>query len=354
MFITRKYPPSVGGMELFAFELSRSIAEKADLQLVKWTGSGRVKAVLVALPYLFVRSFWQLLRGRADVIHAQDGVVAPMAYLLAKMFRVPYTVQIHGLDITYKNPIFRTFVPAAVRRAEVIFCISQAAADQMLAAGFEDGKIRVIPLAASDVLHGKAEKEALLSELGLDPYTPTLLTVGRLVRRKGVAWFIETVLPGLVKDYPKLVYLVAGQGEERANIERTVKKMRLGGNVRLLGRVDDGLRLALYNGADVFVMPNINVPDDMEGFGLVLLEAALCGRPIVAADTEGIKDAVHNGKNGVLVPVESASGFSEEIRRFLDDRSYAEGFGRSARRFTLDNYNWSKVAEQYIKLYKSL
>jgi glycosyltransferase involved in cell wall biosynthesis len=341
-------------MELFAYELSRSLAAKVDLRLVKWSGSGRLRAVLFALPYLLVRAKWELLRGGIDVIHVHDGVLAPIAYMLSRLFRKPYTVQIHGLDTTYKNPLFRAVVPAAVRRANIVFCISQATAEHLKQAGVEPGKIIVVPLAASDVLYGKADKKDLLTRLELTSETPILLTVGRLIKRKGVAWFIDSVFPELIKRHPNLIYLVIGEGEDRPSIEAAIKQHRLEKNVRLLGRVDDDLRLAAYNGADVFVMPNINVPGDMEGFGLVLLEAALCARPVVAADTEGIKDAIQSGKNGVLVPVKDAAAFQAEISRFLDGKDYAENFGKIARQFTLENYQWDRLADRYIELYKKL
>jgi phosphatidylinositol alpha-1,6-mannosyltransferase len=162
------------------------------------------------------------------------------------------------------------------------------------------------------------------------------------------------VMPDLVDRYPNLVYLVAGEGEDRPNIEKLVKQHSLEPNVLLPGRVVDDLRLAAYNGADVFIMPNINVPGDMEGFGLVSLEAALCARPIVAAGIEGIKDALHHDKNGILVPVEDAGAYIKEISRFLDDPQYAAKFGMAAREFTLQNYQWPKVADRYIELYKNL
>jgi phosphatidylinositol alpha-1,6-mannosyltransferase len=175
-----------------------------------------------------------------------------------------------------------------------------------------------------------------------------------LVKRKGVAWFISDVLPGLVKQYPGLIYLVVGEGAERHNIEAVIKRSGLGQNVQLLGRVTGGLYEAAYNGADVFVMPNINVPGDIEGFGLVLLEASTCAMPVVAADTEGIRDAVQDGKNGVLVPVGDAPAFQREIGRFLADPALAKRFGAQSRDFTTATYQWDKIADRYIEQYQRL
>jgi glycosyltransferase involved in cell wall biosynthesis len=355
LFITRKYPPSVGGMELFAFELSNTLVRKVDLKLVKWSGSGRARAVLVGLPYLFFRALATLMRGGVDVIHVHDGVLAPSGYILARLFRKPLVVVINGLEATYQNPLFRLVVPGAVRRASLVVCISQTTAEELVKRhGVSPDKIRVIPLAVEDTLHGMSNRAELLKQLELPAESKILLSVGRLVKRKGVAWFISNVLPDLVKRYPEVVYLVAGDGDGRAGVAAAVKRARMSKHVRLLGKVNEQLRAAAYNGADVFVMPNITVPGDMEGFGLVLLEAALCALPIVAADLEGIKDAVSNDKNGVLVPAEDAPAFLGAITRFLDDEDYAKKFGQNSRWFTLVNHRWDMLGDRYIDQYKSL
>ncbi len=354
LFITRKYPPAVGGMELFSYELYGALAAKTDVRLMKWSGHGRFKAVVVALPYLFVRSFWAMLRGRSDIIHVNDGLLAPCGYVLSRMFRRPFTVVIHGLDITYKNPLFRAVVPWTVRRADTVFCISRAAADEAVKNGVAEANITVIPLAVRDELYGTSDRAALVEGLSLSKDSRILLTVGRLIKRKGAAWFIDAVLPGLVKDYPHLIYLVVGDGPDRPDIESAIARHRLDKHVHLTGRLSDELRAAAYNGADMFVMPNISVQDDMEGFGLVLLEASLCKLPVVAAGIEGIKDAIADGKNGILVPEQDASAFDRTIRKFLDDRRYAKQFGEQSRRYTLDHYRWPVIADKIIDQYEHL
>ncbi|HTB49208.1 MAG TPA: glycosyltransferase family 4 protein, partial [Verrucomicrobiae bacterium] len=354
LFITRKFPPSTGGMELFAFDLSNALADKASVTLVKWGGQGRLRAVLVALPYLFCRAFWKLLTGKIDVVHAQDGVLAPLAYILSRLFRKPFVVVVHGLDVTYRNPLFRVIAPWAMRRASVVICISQAAAQAAAAAGVPADKLRVIPLAVTDSLYGKSDRATLLRKLQLPADSKILLTVGRLIKRKGVAWFIDAVLPGLVKQHPELVYLVIGEGQEQATIQAAIDKHALGQQVPMLGRAESGLYEAAYNGADVFVMPNITVPGDMEGFGLVLLEASACALPVVAADTEGIQEAVSDGQNGVLVSVGDAAAFSQAIDRFLRDQAYARQFGKQSRKFTLQTYQWDALADRYLELYTAI
>jgi phosphatidylinositol alpha-1,6-mannosyltransferase len=352
LFITRKFPPSTGGMELFARDLYMALGDKTDTRLVKWGGSN--KALPLVLPYLALRAVWELAKGGIDIIHVQDGLLAPLGYALAKLSGKPFGIVIHGLDITYDNKLYKLFVPWAVRRADVVFCISQAAANAARQRGVADSKIHAIPLAVADELYGKSNRAELISWLQLPAESHLLLTVGRLVKRKGVAWFICDALPGLVKQYPGLIYLVVGEGGERRDIETAIKRSDMVKNVQLLGRISGGLYEAAYNGADVFVMPNINVPGDIEGFGLVLLEASTCALPVVAADTEGIKDAIEDGKNGVLVPSGDTKAFQREISRFLADPALAKRFGAQSRDFTLATYQWDKIAGRYIEQYQRL
>jgi len=355
LFITRKYPPATGGMERFAYDLSQALAAKTDLTLIKWSGEGRLKAVLIALPYLFVKSFFALLRNRIDVIHVQDGMLAPLGWLLGRLFRKPYVVGVNGLETTYQQPLYLSVVPPAIRAAGAVICISQAtaeAAEKHLKVA--SSKIHALPLAVRDEIYGQSSRRALVQQLRLNPDSQIILSVGRLVRRKGVAWFVANVLPGLAERYPKLIYLVVGEGEDRSAMEAAIRRRGLAKHVRLLGKAPLELLRAAYNGADVFVMPNIRVPGDMEGFGLVLHEAALCGLPVVATALEGIKDAIIDGKNGVLVSPGQAAQLAAQISSFLDDTKYARRFGLRARRYTLQHYQWPLIAEQYLAIYQQL
>jgi len=339
-------------MELFAYDLSSSLKEKIDLSLIQWGGSN--KALPIILPLLLLKGSSQLLTNKIDVIHMQDCMIAPIGYVLSRVFRKPFTVVVHGLDITFKNPVYQAAIPWAVRKADKVFCISQAAADAAIERGVPQSKIQILTLAVADKLHGTADKNSLRQKLELSDDSKILVTVGRLVKRKGVAWFIDEVLPGLVRRYPELIYVVVGEGSQRPIIEAVIEKNELHKNVKMLGRLDDDLYKAAYNGSDIFVMPNINVPGDIEGFGIVLLEASLCEMPVVASNTEGIRDAVKDGSNGVLVPVMDKAAFARAIYEFLDRPNEALKFGKKSRNYSLENYQWSKIADRYISNYKEI
>jgi glycosyltransferase involved in cell wall biosynthesis len=169
--------------------------------------------------------------------------------------------------------------------------------------------------------------------LGVDADADIVLTVGRLVPRKGVKWFVEHVLNRLPDN---VVYAIAGTGpDEDAIRDAALATGASGARVLLLGRVDDELRAALYTGADLFVMPNLPIGGDMEGFGLVAIEAATAGSLVLASDLEGIRDAVIDGETGLLCPPGDAERYVDRIIGLLRDAPerarLAERFARNAR-----------------------
>ena len=118
----------------------------------------------------------------------------------------------------------------------------------------------------------------------LPTHALVLCSVGRQVKRKGFHWFVEAVMPQLPAH---IYYWLAGEGPMIAEVQAAVDRHQLGEQVCLLGRVSEDQLEALYRGSDLFIMPNINVPGDMEGFGVVMLEAGLCKTPAIAAGIEG-------------------------------------------------------------------
>jgi phosphatidyl-myo-inositol dimannoside synthase len=154
-----------------------------------------------------------------------------------------------------------------------------------------------------------------------------LVTLGRLVRRKGVAWFVAQVLPHVRRD---VVHLVAGAGPAEDRIRRVTRSKGLQDRVRLLGRVSRDDRELLLRGADLFIQPNIHVYGDMEGFGLVNVEAAVRDLPVLAADIEGIPDAVVDGETGWLVTSQDAPRWRRRLDEVLAD---LDRLGEDGRRF---------------------
>jgi glycosyltransferase involved in cell wall biosynthesis len=305
LFVTRKFPPSVGGMQTLAAAVWRSLLRVTpDAHLVAHSGSnGRVP---LWLPGALVRVIWLFGRRRVSVVLAGDLLMYILIYPFVRLFRVRSATFVHGLDITYRNPLYRAVAYRVLRRAPFVLANSAATAEVAKSIGVSPERISVVrlcvaapPVAAGDRTAARSE---LLGRLGLSPDVVLLLTLGRLVPRKGSRWFVESVLPALPD---RVVYLIAGDGPERDRIASAARRAGVSDRVRILGLVDEADRELLMRGVDIFIQPNVRVPGDMEGFGLVIIETALRGTPTVASALEGILDAVVNNVTGVLLPPET-------------------------------------------------
>lgn len=357
LFITRKFPPSKGGMETVAFELYTNFESSPGIQtkLISWGGSNKLLPII--LPSHLFRACCALLFGKYDVIYIQDGVLALIGYLLNLLFQKPIFMTVHGLDLTYSSKFYRRILLFSIRRINTISCVSEATKDLAIGLGIPLANLITIKNGVSDIYY--------MNELNIQTNIPesikkfvgnkkVLLTSGRLVRRKGVAWFTGNVMPEIIKLFPDVVYLISGDGVDRKKIQQTIKEQKLEKKVKLLGFTEPDVLKSLYNICDVFVMPNIKVQGDQEGFGVVAIEAASCATPVVASNIEGISDAIHNGKNGVLVSSLGTNEYIKVIEKFLSDDSYAKQFGRRAREYTLKTFSWEEIAKQYIKCFNNL
>ena len=151
-----------------------------------------------------------------------------------------------------------------------------------------------------------------------------------------------------------VLYLVAGDGPDVKRIKLLIDQYRLGDSVKLLGAISDVELADLYFGSDLFIMPNIPVANDMEGFGLVMVEAGLCGLPVVASDIEGRSDVISEGVNGHLVASGDADQFRDAIMRYYSDPSALLTMSESAKAHTVSQFGWTGVTERYVKAIEEL
>ncbi len=344
LFITRAYSRNAGGMERLSYEMINSVAADPGICASKVTfGGHRFFSPLFAV--LSIPKALYLAR-RCDVVHLGDPVLSITGWLIKRLFNKPVTVTVHGLDITYQSKLYQGYLRNFFDGLDVFLPISQHVARLVRDRGVK-GEVRIVSPGIHDQYYDPSIKRSELAKLlGRDlKDTIVLFTVGRLVRRKGHVWFIKNVLSQLPHKY---IYAVAGAGREQGLIEQAAAAI---GNdrVRVMGRLTDDELKILYNAADIFVQPNIAVDGDVEGFGLVLLEAALCGKKILAADIEGISDAVTNNENGSLL----ASGAADQwIKAIL--AAGVPATSSQVRSYTLAKYAWPKITKAYVSEFKRI
>lgn len=347
--ITRKHPPSVGGMQQLSWHLATELAVLRPVTVVAW-GHGQW-----ALPFFMLAAFARLLPalalGRVSVLHLGDPVLSALA-VLPRWFGVPVAVTVHGLDIEHRSRIYQAYLRLCFwHRLQAYVCISRHVRELMLARGAESSQLLVIPVGIGDGLPAQAQPdlEARLADSG-----PVLLVLGRLVERKGLPWFLREVAPRVFAARPRARLLIAGDGPLRGAIEAQVAAQGLAGQVLALGAVDEPRKAWLLSRCDLVLMPNIAVPGDAEGFGLVALEAGRAGRWPLVADLEGLRDAVTAECNGERLPPGDAAAWGETIEAALADLPALRHKGEQAREYVRAHFTWAAMAASYDRLLRTL
>lgn len=170
-----------------------------------------------------------------------------------------------------------------------------------------------------------------------------VLTVGRLQRRKGHDVLIGA-LPEIRKRVPEVLYAIVGEGEERAALEQRARSLGVADAVQFLGEVGDDELVDCYRQCDLFVLPNREIAGDIEGFGLVLLEAQACGRPVVAGDSGGTAETMDPGRTGLLLSCRHPEELAGPLGELLADDRRLETMAHSARRWVEERFGWDAAA----------
>ena len=365
LYISHSHPnaktplENMGGMQRVSHQLVGALDARSDVRLdrriLDSTWNDIVLDTARFMTGLFTKLPVIVQESKPDVILFSSMVTASLAVGLRSRIDVPMVTINHGQDVTLPNPLYQWFVPKIFRALDGVISVSQATREACIERGMDPGKGVALPNGFEPEAHadGPSQEEArrnLAQRLGVDlSRRHLLLSVGRLVKRKGHAWFVEHVLPHLDAE---TVYVVVGEGPERPVIEEAVVRAGVSDRVWLMGRQGDSVLRTAYAAADLFVMPNIPVPGDMEGFGVVLLEANAAGLPAVAADLEGIRDVIENGQNGWKVPAADVDTWVETVRNHVArDR---KNTGIRARSHVLEHFAWSHVAGRYVAYLRSV
>lgn len=369
-FVSHSFPPvdrplaSVGGMQRVSVELDEALRRRTDIEYRVLALRSSWKWVHVRTPFFLIGVVVRLRRlirsGETDVILFSSMVSASLAVLIRGALDrhgVKAAAVVHGQDVTLPNPIYQRMVPRVFASLDLVMPVSRATGEACTRRGLDASKFAVVHngvdsrrFEASITAEVQDRADALRD--GLTGDSPLLLaSVGRQVERKGFAWFIEHVMPVLPEH---IHYLVAGDGPEAEAIEDAIHRSGLGHRVRRLGRVTEKDLLALYQAADLFIMPNIRVEGDMEGFGIVMLEAGMSGVPTIAARLEGIREVVTEGRNGYFAESGDADGFIRLISRLDGDRDALAELSASTNRHVRETFRWDTVASNYVEQLKRL
>jgi phosphatidylinositol alpha-1,6-mannosyltransferase len=362
LLVTRNLPPLRGGMERLNLHLALGLAEAFELDVIGPAGCGGFLPEHVMsqevphrpmrrfLPAAALRALRAARRRMPDLILAGSGLTAPIAWIAARMCRARVVVYVHGLDLVAAHPVYRLLWRPFLRRADLCIANSRHTAGLAQGIGIASERIAVLNpgVALPGAIDSVAEREFRNRfQLGT---RRLLLSVGRLTPRKGLLEFVEHALPAIAAGYPDATLVVIGDeapdaltgsaaGMGRRIVDAAAAK-GLRDNVRILGVCDEPTLSMAYQAAAVLVFPVRETPGDIEGFGMVAIEASAHGTPTVAFAVGGVSDAVADGRSGWLVPAGDHPRFAGRVCELLARgrdpalravcRDFAQGFGWDA------------------------
>lgn len=343
VLVTLDYPPERGGVARYLGELVR--VSEGQLSVVvpethATTGPGTVRA-----RRLFAPSRWSwrpMIRVFRDLAHDGHQValvshVLPVgtAASIARWFGgIPYVVLVHGLDIRLasQRPHRRWLAGWVLRRAACVVANSGAVAAEVQRLWPELTRVEVLTPAVEPRTF--FSKEAARTELGIAANERLLLTVARLVPRKGIDMAIR-----LLERHPDWRYVVIGSGVDEARL-RDLADMHAPGRVQFLTSADDAARDLWFAASDVFVFLARENESDVEGFGIAPLEASQAGLPVLAGNSGGVCEAVVDEVTGILVDPNHLQTIEAGFVRLANDEALRQRLGEAGKCRVADSFRW--------------
>ncbi len=366
LLLSTEFPPGPGGIGMHAYQLARHLAARGWSVTVA-TPQAYVSAdacaefnrrqpfAVVTLPERDAGPLWPAARLRAlaramgaarpDILLASGRRALWTAALLGALYRRPYVAVGHGSEFHSGSALLRALTSRGIAGAAAVVAVSEYTAGLVRAAGRPRELVVISNAADGERFRPGQDIAALRHELALDGRR-VLLTVGRVGARKAQDVVIRA-LPRVLAAHPDVVYVMAGLPEKRAEFTALAESLGVAQALRFTGLAEDALLPVLYDLADVFVLVSRRTADgDVEGYGIVVQEAALCGTPAVVSRGCGLTEAIREGETGVSVPPDDPEATAAALIALLGDDAARGRMGARAHDLAA-RATWAERAADY-------
>lgn len=379
LLVTHKYPPATGGMETQSYRFINGATRYIQVHTIIYDPKESIVKFFSKLNSRILQKIQ--LYPDIGLIHFNDGLIASFSTYHRGYAHLRRVVTLHGLDVVFPWAYFQRTILPRFNTFDKIIAVSAATAHAAMERGIHPDKIAVINNGVDQ--HTSPDSGASLPALYarypvLQRSKNYFVTLGRPVRRKGFSWLLREVIPALQGDFqllmigpfdqqPKwrekalsilprrlhrLLSLFLGFSTDQAAIRQQLQGLEH--KVTHLGKVPfEDLQLLLHH-ATAFLMPNIPIPGDMEGFGLVCLEASVAGTLVIASALEGITDAIHRDVNGILLPSQNNEIWTAQLQSIIQSPEQYRRLGDQYRHKTLELFSWDKMCREYVQLFEDL
>jgi phosphatidyl-myo-inositol dimannoside synthase len=336
LLITRNFPPLVGGMEKLNLHICKSLVSFFRMAIAGPKGSAQIHKLdnFIEFPvrplwryvaFSLVKSIFLALRIKPNIVFCGSGAAILAGYFSAKLTGASLVCYLHGLDVIVDSKIYQWLFLPLIKKSNLILVNSKHTCGLAIAAGVDPSSIKILsPGVELPDFSNKVEASQqfrLNFNIGNAPF---LLIAGRITTRKGIAEFIKNIMPNIIAVHPELQLIIIGDEAVDAmkhtsgiknNIIAVVDELSLHTNVKLIGSVNDDMFSAAFFAAEMLIFPVLNIANDVEGFGMVAIEAAAHGLPTIGFRVGGIPDAISHNHSGWLV---EAGNYPQMSRVILD------------------------------------
>ena len=290
-----------------------------------------------------------LLGPACDLVICGHINLLPVAWLVARLRRAALALVVHGIEAW--APTRSPLVNVLARRIDKLLAVSAVTAERFIMwAGVGDACCTILPNSVDATAFTPGPKpQALLARYKLHDRR-VIMTMGRMAPKERYKGFDEVIeaMPQLLAAFPDLTYLIAGEGSDRPRLAEKARRLGVAERVVFTGRVTEGEKADHYRLADVFVMPSTG-----EGFGIVFLEAAACGLPVIGSAADGSREALAGGRFGALVEPASQSALIDAVSTALREKCVADR-AELVDRFGVAAFNrrvgdWLKTSEATVR-----
>jgi len=363
LIVSQDYPPSIGGAQTYTYELAKRLFRRCDALVViapfekgcldvdakEEFSTIRVRGPRSLFPFLayrHIRKFVSENNGVDAIFNVQWPTAVSTAFARKRGLDFKMVVAAHGRELLLKpyglaflNDLRFSTQRRILKEADLVLAVSNYTADLV--------ESNEVPRSAIRTVHNGTDAEhfARTANGRTNGHPKTILTVSRLVERKGIDTVIKS-LPEVIKSVPHLRYVIAGSGPEKKKLQLLAGDLQVEKHIDFVGSVPYADLPEFYNDCDVFVMPSKEVEPDVEGFGIVFLEANACAKPVIGANTGGIPDAIIDGETGLLVNPDDHAQLAQAIIKTLTNKAFAEELGRQGYDRVHRESSWDHVADR--------
>ncbi|MFO0659701.1 MAG: glycosyltransferase [Polyangiaceae bacterium] len=378
--VAHDFAPKIGGMETVARSLAIELM-KAGKEVVVYTTRRLGADVAHGLGERVVKPIFDVgVGGRRihladdllalthalqhdlpDVVHLCNAGLAPWAHDISQALPTRVSISVHGNDLLVPwvhheldEDAYKEAQAKGLEEASVVFPVSRFSAGLASLRGARRDRTVIVtngvdPSQFAPSSTTDARRHALAERLGLPSDSQVVLTVSRMIPRKGHATTIKAIAR-LRSSHPKIRFVVTGAGLQREELTALATKLGVRDRVVFAGVVAPDELAMLYHLANVFVLaPEAASENDVEGFGVTLLEAAAAGLPVIGSRSGGVPEALREGQTGWLITPGDDEDLASKIVSLLDDPKRARELGAAGQTWVSNEQSWSRVAERMIE-----